>query len=225
MDRPRDWIPMTTRTTTFAEVAQGWPVDGHHPIPLRRVPAWLRRQTMGRAAVGVLNPHPLDPEITPFHVLDGILHGGPAEPREWTLDPEEVKKRLIDVLNPCSFENLIVSLLQLAYPEEIRVHTGGPGDGGIDGFGSVRDRNSVGLLQAKLSSANPPAFNAKDGNGDVRRYVAVLLPQHPNWPDDGAEHLDLEWIANMVPRHRARLPLALTMRAGEAPGDAGRGER
>ena len=167
-------------------------MDGHHPIPVGRVPAWLRRQTMGPAAVSVLNPHPLDPEITPFQVLDGILHGGPAEPREWTLDLKEVKKRLIDVLNPCPFENLIVSLLQLEYPEEIRVHTGAPGDGGIDGFGSDREGNTVGLLQAKLFSANPPAFNAKDGNGAVRRYVAVLLPQHPNWPDDGAEHLDLD---------------------------------
>lgn len=142
-----------------------------------------------------------------------ILEGGPAEPWEWTLDLEEVKKRLIDVLNPSSFENLTVSLLQLEYPKEIREHTGGPGDGGTDGFGSDREGNTVGLLQAKLSSAKPPAFNA--GGGDVLRYVAVLLPERPDWPGDGAEHLDLERIASKVLEHRACLPLALTMRVGE----------
>ena len=50
--------------------------------------------------------------------------------RAWTLDIEEIKRRLAEDLTPTSFEHLVVSLLQLEHPTETWQYTGGPGDGG-----------------------------------------------------------------------------------------------
>jgi len=196
------------------DVAQGWPLDAYRRIDLWSLPGWLRRTTMGREAVRVLPPHPLDQTVTAYAVLDRILKGEATRPPEWTLELEEIRRRLVDVLNPYSFENLVVSLLQLEYPGEIWRHTGGPGDDGVDGVGSNREGETVGLLQVKFSADRAPEFPSVSGNEHVRRYVAVLLPPSPRYPVDGAAHLNLDWVARGVQEHWERLPLARTMRVG-----------
>ena len=201
-----------THGRDVADVAQGWPVDEYFRIDLSSLPGWLRRTTMGLSAVKTLPPHPLGGAVTAYAVLDRILNGEAMVPMEWTLELAEIKRRLVDVLNPYSFENLVVSLLQLEYPDEIWRHSGGPGDDGIDGIGSDRAGATIGLLQVKFSADWAPEFGTTSGNEHVRRYVAVLLPESPSWPDDGAVHLDLDWIARRVQEHWERLPLALTVR-------------
>ena len=207
-----------------ADVAQGWPVDKFRRIDFSSLPGWMRRATSGRTAVEVLPPHPLDPAVTAYQVLDRILDGAPTFQQELTLALDEIERRLVDVLNPYSFENLVVSLLQLEYLEEFWQHTGGPGDGGIDGIGRNCAGNTAGLLKVKFSADRAPEFVRDSEDEHVRRFVAVLLPKNPRWPDDGAEHLGLEWIARKVQEHWQRLPLATTIRVGEGGDHAGEGE-
>ena len=109
----KDYLELRERTGAYgddedhhhvADVAQGWPVDEYRRISLSSLPGWLRRATMGREAVRVLPSHPLDPEVTAYAVLDRILSGEAATAPEWTLEIAEIKRRLVDVLNPYSLE-------------------------------------------------------------------------------------------------------------------------
>ena len=206
-------------THHIADVAQGWPVDEYRRIKLSRIPGWIRRSLFGRSTYGRFDvQHPLDRNVTSYDVLAQILNGSPPVRLAWTLEPDEIKKRLVDTLNnPSAFENLVVSLLQLEHPDEMWHHTGGSGDGGIDGFGSNEVGAVVGLMQAKFRAYRAPNLgNIDDDNGaGIRRYAAVLIPETPREPTDGTRLLNLNWIASAVHRHWRRLPLAITMRVGE----------
>lgn len=199
-----------------ADVAQGWPVEKFVQIDLPLIPGWLRRSLLGRSTYGELkNGHPIDEDVTAYSVLVGLLERRHSASTHWSLDIEDVKKRLVDTLaGPNAFENLVVELLQLEHPEQIWHHTGGPGDGGIDGFGSNEAGNVVGLMQAKYYAEKAP--DVRGSEESVRRYAAVLLPKNPE-PTDGTCLLDLDWVANAVLRHWRRLPLALTLRVGDGP--------
>ena len=198
-----------------ADVAQGWPVDGYHRVDLSRMPGWLRRSLLGRSTYNELPPHPLDGNVTAHGVLDQILEGAAPSQVDWTLDPDEIKRRLVDRLNnPCAFENLVVALLQLEHPDEVWDHTGGPGDGGIDGIGSNAAGDVVAVMQAKYYAATAPGLG-EFRERPLRCYAAVLLPPNPNRPTDGTCVLDLDWIARAVSRYWRRLPIARTLRVGE----------
>ena len=198
----------------IADVAQGWLVDGYRDVELSRIPGWLRRSTLGQSTYGVFrDPHPLDRTLTSYDVLMQLYDGMPVPARAWTLDTGEIKRRLTEDLTPTSFEHLVVSLLQLEHPTETWQHTGGPGDGGIDGIGSGSRGGTVGLVQSKFFARRAPEF-ARAG---LRCYGSVLLPEHPIPPRDGTILLDLEWVARAVRRHWQRLPPALAMRVGKSP--------
>lgn len=198
-----------------ADVAQGWRVDEYSRIDLSRIPGWIRRSLLGRSTYNKLSSHPLDLGLTSHDVLDGILAGLDTPPLTWSLDPQVVKRRLVDTLsNPSAFENLVVALLQLEYPHEIWNHCGGPGDGGIDGIGSSEAGKVVAVMQAKYYAAKPPALTDPKADRPLRRYTAVLLPENPVVPTDESRLLNLAWITDAVLRHWERLPLAQTMRIG-----------
>ena len=78
-----------------------------------------------------------------------------------------IKRRLVDSLNPSSFEHLVVSLLQLENPSEIWQQCGGAGDGGIDGFGCNEKDEIEAILQCKFH--HPHKINWKDASFK-RRY-------------------------------------------------------
>ena len=172
---------------------------------------------LGRSTYGWLYDHPLNEDTTAYGVLHRILSDSANPKLEWTLDTEQIGRRLIDALNPSSFEHLIVSLLQLEHPGEIWNHTGGPGDGGIDGLGSNVKDEVVGLMQAKLRADQAPDLGNLGQRGkEVRRYAAVLIPKEPAPPrSDDTCLLNLEWITDAVRRHWRSLPQAHAIRAGE----------
>ena len=199
----------------IADVAQGWKVDKYRQVALPRLPGWLRHSMLGRSTYGWLYGHPLDKDTTAYGVLDRILSGSANPISGWTLDTEQIGQRLIDALNPSSFEHLIVSLLQLEHPDEIWSYTGGPGDGGIDGLGSSVKGEVVGLMQAKLWADQAPDLGNLCRDKEVRRYAAVLIPKEPAPPSDDTCLLKLEWITDAVRRHWRSLPQAHAIRAGE----------
>ena len=87
-----------------ADVAQGWPIDhGYHPVPLSRIPGWIRRTLTGRSTYGEFtHRHPLDKAVTAYRRLDAILNGTEPVRDVWTLDADEIKWRLVDVMTPQS---------------------------------------------------------------------------------------------------------------------------
>ena len=200
----------------IADVAQGWPVDGYERIDLSRLPGWLRHSMFGRSTFGQFHDHPINQNKTAYDELDRILKGDIVR-TSWTLEPDEIKRRLVDTLTASAFEHLVVSLLQLEHPNEIWHQTGGPGDGGIDGLGSNEEGEIVGLMQAKLYAGSAPRLgNILLGHSDrrIERYAAVLIPEEPDPPTDGTRLLDLAWVADAVRRHWRVLPQARAMRVG-----------
>lgn len=213
----------------IAQVAQGWSVDGYKRFPLLLLPVWMHQSIFGRGGQGTFGQfknHPLYKNTTAWGVLDQILKGQYKFSNKfrtsWTLDLDEIKRRLVNAMTVNAFENLIVSLLDLEYPDEIWHQTGGSGDGGIDGLGSDDNGVVVGLMQAKLYGSSSPlnlgTLNlGKAHQQSLRRYAAILLPENPTPPTDGrTELLDLEWIARAVLRHWQALPQARAMRVGQA---------
>ena len=201
----------------IADVAQGWKVNGYTRIDYSLLPGWLRSSLLGRSTYGKLCPHPINEEITAYSVLDDILDGKQKAKMEWSLEPKIVKNRLVDSLsNSCAFENLVIALLQLENPDLIWHHTGGTGDGGVDGFASNDAGKIVGLMQAKYKSDDVPVMGGHiTDDKKVLRYGAVFLPEKPKDPEDGTTVLNLDWIVSAVCRHWSSLPLALTLRIGE----------
>ena len=119
---------------------------------------------------------------------------------------------------PNLFEHLVVSLLQLDYPKEVWHHTGGPGDGGIDGFGSDLSGRTVAVMQAKYVGDDLHDFGVlSTGDLPIRRYWAEFLPGRQSNLPQGVELLDPDWAVAAIRRHWRSLPLALTLRIGEGP--------
>lgn len=199
-----------------ADVAQGWAVEEYRRIELVSIPGWMRRSLFGRSTYNELPSHPLDRDLTAHVVLDRILAGLYTLDMSWSLSPEVVKRRLVDMVNnPCAFENLVVALLQLDNPCESWQHTGGSGDGGIDGLGSNEAGEVVSVMQAKYYADTAPQLGYVDADRPLRRYAAVFLPENPREPADETCLLNLDWIVQAVCRHWKRLPYALTLRIGE----------
>lgn len=199
-----------------ADVAMGWAVDEYRSFDLSRLPCWLRMSLQGRSTYGVFKDHPLDEDYTAVTFFDDLVQGNDFKPWHWTSELEQIKRRLVETLTVNSFEHLVVSLLQLEFPEERWVQTGGAGDGGIDGLGSDQDGKVTGIMQAKLYAHDVPELGGikPDGRG-IRRYAAVLLLK--NRPKEYTHNLlDIEWIATKFREHAERLPLALTMRVQTA---------
>ncbi len=202
----------------IADVAQGWPVDEYKRFPLSFVPGWMRQSMFGRSTFGDFwCHHPTDKNTTAWDVLNTILEEQHTVSMLWTLDLEEIKRRLVNTMTANAFEHLVVSALQLTHPDQIWYQTGGPGDGGIDGMGIDEESGEVvGLMQAKLvcrSSLN--LANLGHQKQMIRRYAAVLIQEKPEIPVDGTELLDLEWIARAVRCHWQDLPQARAMRVGK----------
>ena len=201
----------------LGDVVQSWPVDEFRQVDLSRIPPWIQRSFLGLSEWGRLQNHPLDNNLTAYQTLEEILDDNHYDPLEWTLDPDQIKMRLIDTLStPCAFENLIVSLLQLEYPNQVWQHTGGPGDGGVDGIGSDDNGRVIGIMQAKLySSYIPIPDGLNNPHNQINFYSAVLVETAQNLqePDD-VTYLNIDWISEKVAQHYCRLPLAQTIRVG-----------
>lgn len=196
-----------------ADVAQGWPVEEWVSVPLAAIPGWIRRSLYGRSTFGRLRSYPLDKSETAHQALGRILESkGRAALRGPTFDPKEVTKRLFDTLTASAFEHLVVNLMQLEYPDEVWMHTGGPGDGGVDGMAVGEDGETAAVLQCKLYGAQEAWSRTASEPDSVRQVFAVLGDDGGASPEDGVQRLDADRIAELVLKHARDLPEAKSMR-------------
>ncbi len=196
----------------LADVAQCCQVDEFHEIPFPSVPSWVRRSLLGRSTYGHVAAFP-SLGLDPYSVLEQRLQHPAPPARSWTHRPSEVQRRLLDDVGPNSFEHLCVALLQLEYPEQIWVHVGGSGDGGVDGIGADANGNVVGILQCKWEYWGGEAFSRRRlSNRGLRHILAALLHEEHLQAHEGVEFWPLSHIGSLVIKHANRLPLALSLR-------------
>jgi hypothetical protein len=84
-----------------ADVAQCWTVDNFKPIPVPRIPAWVRRSLFGRSTYGVIHPDEVCGD--PHGIISNIIETHGFEEQSWTLDPPVIEKRMLTDLNPSTF--------------------------------------------------------------------------------------------------------------------------
>lgn len=201
----------------LADVAQCCEVDEFRAIPFPLVPAWIRRSLMGRSTYGRVWPMP-DLGLDPYTAMDRLIDHPEQAERTWTSDVREVERRLVESVGPNTFEHLCVALLQLEHPDQIWMHVGGSGDGGVDGVGSDAGGSVVGLLQCKWAYWGEPVFvEHTAGQGARRQILMALIHGSNSQTRGGIEFWSRERIAALVVQHASRLPLAVSLRV-KSPG-------
>ena len=217
MKNHQDMSVVDCENCLTGDVAQGWEVDEYKSVTLAFIPGWIRHSLFGRSTYGqIREKHPLDSKLTSHELLTEIYCGTCPSEFKWSCDLEEIKRRLVDSsLNSHSLEVLVVSLLQLDNPKISWHHTGGIGDGGIDGFASDEKGKTVGVMQAKYHAYCYPEFSDKIDSG-IRRFAAVFLSMdiYSKPSMDNTTYIDLDWIAKRVQRYWKFLPIALSLRIG-----------
>lgn len=196
----------------LGDVVQCCSVDCFRPLPFSLMPAWIRRSLLGRSTYGRIWPlseHGLDP----YPVLDRLLDHPEQAERHWTQDIDEIARRLLDAVGPNTFEHLCVALLQLENPEQIWVHVGGSGDGGIDGIGADANGAVAGLLQCKWAYWGEDVFvDSQAARAGTRQVLAAILHTDGVRVREDIEFWSRSRIASLVLKHADRLPLALSLR-------------
>lgn len=200
------------------EIAQTWKVDKFRKIQAARVPVWIRRSLFGRSTYGIVRDQfGLNPYQAFLKTLDENFS---YKPRSWTKCPAEVQQRLLTDFTPSAFEHLVVALLQLEHPNEIWTHVGGSGDGGVDGMGSDSNGQVIGLLQCKWIYSGEKLELAdvwRDAEKKPRRFLASIHHRDDEKAPDGFEFLTKDKIADLLIKHAAKLPQAVTLRIGDDP--------
>ena len=168
------------RGSHLADVVQGWRIDKWQQIPFTAIPAWIRGSLLGRSTIGRIKPiHLSGLNLDPLAELDRLIKHPERICPPATSDHEEIERRLVTNIGPSSFEHLVVALLQLERPEEIWIHLGGSGDGGIDGLGTNHNGHVVGCLQCKwrYDGGELPFEGDIKVDPSIKRFVATLV--HP----------------------------------------------
>ena len=197
-----------------ADIGQCWEVDEFTPVPFTKFPRWILRSLFGRSTYGII---PDNSEKT-YKAIEDILSEKSFRQREWTNDLNEIERRLREDLSPSAFEHLMVSIFQLENPNEIWWHTGGSGDGGLDGVGANLSGELTSLLQCKLRlDGKTPIFDVDFDDLEFiknkRRIVASIFHDTDFSFEKGEiEFFGVSKISKLCLQHSANLPQAISMR-------------
>lgn len=204
----------------LADVAQCCEVDRFRAIPFPLVPAWIRRSLLGRSTYGRVWPMP-ELELDPYMAMDTLLDHPEQAERTWTSDIREVERRLVESVGPSTFEHLCVALLQLEHPDQVWMHVGESGDGGIDGVGADAGGSVVGLLQCKWAYWGESVFvEHQAGQVATRQILMALLHSSNIQVPEGIEFWPRDRIAALVVQYACCLPLAVSLRVKPASSPA-----
>lgn len=193
----------------MGDVVQTWPVRAWQTVEFVHLPGWVRSSLRTSNTAGRIH-HP-----DAWELVDQLFRkrtlGLSLDPTD---DPDEILKRMRLFLTPTAFEHLVVSLLQLDNHQERWFHTGGPGDGGVDGQAVDRAGKFVAKLQCKLVwDGSRLDFAPQSG---VRTYLAYLELRAGTRPESpGLTILSGLDVAHSLLRHKDRCPEAIALGIAE----------
>lgn len=128
------------------DIIQSWIVEEFKPVSPFKFPAWIRHSLFGRSTIGRIKD--LDNNNQVYDIISRLYSG-----KDINVVDKSTKDKLLYFLSPETFEHFICNLLLLEYKtdNQIWVHIGGSGDGGIDCIGfDKKSREVVGIAQCKL---------------------------------------------------------------------------
>ncbi|HSW49182.1 MAG TPA: restriction endonuclease [Bryobacteraceae bacterium] len=225
IDRP-DWaeaylslraaqkLPCEVPFDHVADVVQTWPVGDWEELPFAGVPRWISYRLLSRNTAGIV-ANLQDPAVSALKAIEDLMSRPRADRYQPIREEAGLEQGLMDWVSPMAFEHLVVALLQLeAVPGVYWHHTGGSGDGGVDGIGVNADGQVVGVVQCKWQ------FNGSveglvralrdslpEGQRRIELTVAVLSGVQDETVED-ARFLNRRAIADLVWKHRNCLPQA-----------------
>lgn len=202
------------------EVVQCWRVVKWISWPFPLLPKWLACQLLRRNTIGWLRDRP-EKQLFAATLLDQVFHGKyKAAAFQTTTHLAEVERRILEWTSPASFEQIMCELMQLEQPKHRWWHVGGSGDGGADGLAVDAEGNVTAVLQCKWESTENPYSLGQSLKEQMRHkwkvaphvYIAMLLhPETAQEEVDGMTFLNLRNIAELLVRHSAKCPAALTL--------------
>jgi len=128
------------------DIVQSWIVEEFKEISPFKFPAWIRHSLFGRSTIGRIQN--LDSNNQVLEIISKLFLG-----EELDMVTKSTKDKLLYFLSPETFEHFMCNLLLLENKEknQVWIHIGGSGDGGIDCIGFDKEsRNTVGIAQCKL---------------------------------------------------------------------------
>jgi len=194
--------------SVIGDFMQGWKTEPWVAVRFVSFPRELAQFTFRRDSIGMLKRRD---GVETWDTVSDLISGGGRRKFHPVSSVEQVEQGLRDLCSADMFEHLCVALLQLEHPDEVWLHVGGSGDGGMDGIGFSRsDGEAVAGLQCKLRWPGdewvPPA--SKDG---ITRMTFASLIHGPRPLMKSGTFLGSREVAEMVLSHRARLPFAVTL--------------
>lgn len=207
-------LPVDNELSHVGDVMQGWDTGDWTPVPFAAMPRWISQRVLARNTLGLVDR--AEDGRNAWDVVRAIVLSGASMSRTPVSSPSEVVGRMHDLLSPSSFEHLCVDLMQLENPGEIWTHVGGSGDGGADGLGYGPDGRVAAVLQCKYqwpSEVADPRRLSADSRSSTRLVMASLVHdgRRPQNVPEGAVWLGSAEVADLLLKHRKRLPIALTL--------------
>lgn len=130
----------------IGDIVQSLVVEDFRPVSPFKFPAWVRHSLFGRSTMGRIND--LDKNNQVYDIISKLY-----DKKEINLINKSVKDKLLYLLSPDTFEHFMCNLLLLEYKKnnQVWIHIGGSGDGGIDCIGFDKKSGEViGIAQCKL---------------------------------------------------------------------------
>ena len=212
-------LPHDDELSHVGDVVQTWSVAKWFRLPFVAVPRWISYQLLSRRTCGIIKDWP-SPALSSWEALDGMLRKRAGEHYQPLRNEADLERALIDWLSPSAFEHLVVSLLQLEAPAGVYWHhVGGSGDGGVDGVAVDADGSLWGVLQCKWRTATSPARIIESLRNRSPRAFVAYLAGYESTPMDiaGGTFWDRKRVAELVAKHRDRLPFARSLGLAHRP--------
>lgn len=207
-------LDVVDRSSHVGDVMQGWETGPWMTIPFPAIPRWVSQTALARDTIGIVSS--AEDGRTAWDVVDAIVAGCGTLSRPRVRTGEELVQRMHDFLSPSIFEHLCVDLMQLENPTEFWTHVGGSGDGGADGLGYGPEGRVAAVLQCKYQwsgAITDPRHLDAVGRAETRLILGSVVHKgrRPAKLPADAEWLGATEVANLVLKHRARLPIAITL--------------
>lgn len=222
-ERKKQGLPYEPEEQFLGDVVQTWPVEELRRVPFPIIPRWIIYRLLSRDSIGIIEDFD---QQSVLQVIEFLYNGVYKDDLSPTREIREIKRRLVNWINPSSFEHLICDLLQLEHPDWHWFHIGGSGDGDADGLAIDRNWKVVAACQCKLRGNDDPyrigeSLRSKLMNewetavNNIKVYVAMLVGPARDQADrnvPNVEYWDGNHIAHLVRKHAKKLPLGITLK-------------